>query len=206
VGLDSGSIRQKRENLHFHRFLNGCCISQRGLHQNRFHLHPFDFTALVTPLSDYEVNRQQSCLDRKLVAISLTSILLDAFATQLALDLTAPVKLTAALPAARVQTRIVTPPAAHRVAVVRRRRDALARCRHGPVAATAARAQRHGRRIQFAVAGRHVEVDEVTTHRLLVGRRRATRRPSSQSQKDGPHGALAADRFHASSVPIASRQ
>lgn len=103
---------------------------------------------------------------------SLASVLLDALATRPAFDLAAPVELAAALPPTRVHARVVTPPATHRVAAVSRR-HAARRGRHGSVTAATARAQRHGGRIQVAVARRRVKVDEAASHRLLVGRQRS---------------------------------
>ena len=49
-------------------------------------------------------------------SLSLASILLDAFTARLALDLTTPVKLTAALPPSSMKPGVVTSPAAHGVA------------------------------------------------------------------------------------------
>ena len=105
---------------------------------------------------------------------SLASVFLDAFATRLAFDFAAPVELTAALPPTRIQTRVITSPAAHRVTAVSCRRT-VRRARHGPVAAAAAGTQRHGSRVQVTVARRRVEVDEAATNGLLVGGQRPTR-------------------------------
>jgi len=138
---------------------------------------------------------------------SLASVLLDAFAACLALDLAAPVERAFTLPASRVQPSVVPSSTAHRVAVVRRR--ALHPRRRSPVAAPAARSQRPDGRVQLTVARRRVEIDEMATHRFLVGGRRrqgSTRRSSTQPQEDGRHGAPAVYWFHATRTSVARRQ
>ena len=148
--------------------------------------------------------------------VSLAGVLLDAFAARATVDLAAPAERAFALPSSRVQPRVVSASATHRLAAGRRRRRRRRRrriLRRRPIAAPAARPQRSDARVPVAVARRRVEVDEVASRRLPVGRRRrrqrATRRPattSTHAEEDGRHGATAADRLDATSAPVARRQ
>jgi len=167
---------------------------------------PVRFDSIYTQLLTFNVKRlfvTRLHYEVKGGELSLASVLLNAFATRLALDFTAPVKRTSTLPPTSVDPGIVAPPTTHRLTSMWRHTTSLS---NRAVTAPSARAQRPDRRVQLAVVGRYVQVDEMASHRLLVGGRRATRRPSTKPQEHWSHGSLTVDRLHAPSATVAGRQ